>query len=186
MVHNRVHEIIIRRFLVIVEYAVSHQETITVLIALPADDCRTLAHAVHREGRYRTATRDERNGDLRNISVIGDTELAEEHDVRTHTTHVVTIIVLKSHTVRLIAGMAEINRIYGNKGIQVTRVTHDTDNHLTVVGGGRTTASPEVNLVLADAVHKQLRHDRIRTYIRRIRADVISYVQEVITVVLIR
>ena len=160
---NRIDEVVVAGLLTILQDTVSHQQTIAILEAPPTNSCSVLAYAIHLEGGYRTTSRNQFNRYIRDISIVGYTKLTKEHDILTHIAQEVSLIILEAHAEGLVTGVAQINRIYRHKGIQITRVTYDTDNDLTVIGRRTATTAPEVDLVLTDRIHEQLRHDGIRS-----------------------
>ena len=166
MIHNGIQEIVISRFLLLGQFAVREEHTVAVLIALPANDSHVLTYGVHRERRDRTAERNEIHRDLGDIGIVGSTEVTEEHDVRTKITHIVTFVVLKTYAERIPSVLTEIEGIQGYEGTQVGRIGDDTDDDLVVIRGRVIATRPEIDLVLRDIIHIQLRHDSVRTDVR--------------------
>ena len=164
VVNNRINQIVINRLLLFRQQLICYQEAIGVLIALPADDSHILAHAIHREGLDRTAARNQLDRDLGYIRIIGHTEIREEHDVASQIAHVVALIMLEADAIRIPTGMAEVERIDGHEGVQVRRVCHYTHDNLAIIGSCAIAASPEINLILADRIDIQFRHDSIRAH----------------------
>ena len=165
MIHNRIQQIFVCQFLRVGKRSISEQQAIGVLIALPADHRRIFAHAVHREGGDRTAFRYQFHRDLRYISIVGSSEIRKEHDVSSHFAHVVSFVVLESYGIWIPRGFTEIQRIDSHEGIQVAGVSDNTYDNLVIIRRGVVAASPEIDLVFADRIHIQFRHDGIRSYI---------------------
>ena len=109
--------------------------------------------------------RDEFYRDLGDIRIVRYTEIGKEHNVRTHIAHIVTIVFLEAYAIRIPSRMAEIERIYRHKGIEVTRIGDDTDDDLAMVSRSRRATAPEINLILSDRIHLQSRHNSICTYV---------------------
>ena len=182
VIHDGIEQIVILRLLCIGQFAVRQEQTVFVLITLPADDRTILAHAIYRERRDRTAERNQINRYFRDICVVGCTEIAEEHDMATHVAHVVAHVVLKAYAERIPGILTEVERIQRHERAEVGRVGNDTDDDLAIIGRRVITASPEIDLVFSDIIYIQFRHDRITTYVVGRRGYIVIQLEIVLAV----
>ena len=172
VVHNRIHQIIVRRFLFIRQSDIGNEHAVSILITFPADNSTILTDTIDCERRNRTALRNEFNRYLGQVRIVSDAKLREEHDISTHLSQEVTVIIIEADAIRIPNSRLKCDGIYSHKGIEVRRIGNHTHDNLAVIR--RVSASPERYLEFVNRIaNRQFRHDSVRTDIHGRRSDII-------------